>query len=466
MTTTSSTTRASSASTQHAPIRSDAVELARLLPSVSLFGAFYSALRPSRILFAFALLLVLVVAGRLWDGVTPTAYGPGGLLAGPPREIQLVEAQESARSLVIPVLRESDRARAATLSLDDLAVLLRENAEANPAQFDAARYAKIAGTIDAARPRASFEALHEAVRESVISAVSALARADGRGAFDATRQLVVVVPTTSWECAPWFTAYFGCCFIIVLMGCGGVLSRLNAGDLSDRQWTVSQARAFIRPRLWAICGAPLFAISFAALLWVPLWLLGVLLNLPVFNVFGALAFGVALVVGGLCALLLTVVCAGLPLMAPAVACDGCDSVESVQRAGAYLFRRPLHLGWYALLSFVVIGAGTLLADFVAASSWSIAIGAFRQASSSGALDAVGSYRFLESFHGSPAVILGATDRATAGILEIWQTLLSLLVGATALSLTIACATRAYLLVRLHSDGQELSDLWVDEDLHL
>ncbi|MSR70297.1 MAG: hypothetical protein EXS17_08145 [Phycisphaerales bacterium] len=447
--------------------RVDSVDISNVFPCVTLLSAIHAGLRPSRLLFAFALLLALVAAGRLWDGLSPSTYGPAGLLAGTARESQLVDSQDSARSLVIPALRSDQRAQAATASLDQLAVLLQESAAStSPDRIDAARYAKLAGTIDAARPRQSFEALDEAVRTSFFAALRAVSRADWAGALDATRQLVIEIPTTSWRSAPWFSAYFALCAVILFIGCAGVLCRVNAGDLSARRWTIRQARAFIRPRLSALCGAPLFALSFAAILWIPIWLIGLFLNVQFFNILGGILFGLALVLSALCAVLLTVLVLGLPLLGPAVACDGCDAVESVQRTGAYIFKRPLHLVAYAILSCFVIAAGGLTADYVAVAAWNVAIGAFDSASGDVALAAQGSMRFLEPFQSGPATLFGMSELVTASLLEMWRTILSLLIGATTLSVSIACATRSYLLIRMQCDGQEVSDLWVDNDIKI
>lgn len=444
--------------------RVDSVDLASVLPSVTLFGSFHAALRPARILFAFVLVLALVAAGRLWDGFAPSTYDPAGLFAGALRESQLVDAQDSARSLVIPALRADQRAQAATASLDDLALLLRESAEGSaPNHIDPARYTKLAGTIDAARPRASFEALDEAVRTTFFAAIRALFRADTSAAISSAQQLFVETPAISWRCAPWFTAYFALCAAVLFLGCGGVLCRVNAGDLSGRQWSIRQARAFTRPRLPSLVGAPIFAIAFAAILWIPVWLIGLLLHLPLLNVFGGLLFGPALIFSALSSVLLTVIWIGLPLIAPAVACDGCDAIESVQRVGAYIFKRPLHLIWYATLSLLIIAAGGFIADWIAVAAWNIAIGAFGSASAEPALAAQRSMRFLEPVGSSPALLLGLTEAGTASLVEVWRTILSLLVGAATVSIAIACATRSYLLVRMQSDGQEVSDLWVDND---
>ncbi len=445
--------------------RVDSVDLANVLPSVTLFGSFHAALRPARLLFACVLLLALVATGRLWDGLSPATYDPAGLFAGALRESQLVDAQESARSLVLPALSPDQRARASTASLDDLALLLRARAATTlPGHIDAATFYKLAGTIEAARPRASFEALDEAVRTAFFSALRALCRADGSTAVAALEQLIVEIPTTSWRCAPWFTAYFSLSAVVLILGCGGVLCRLNAGDLSRREWTLRQARAFIRPRLSSLVGAPIFALVLALLLWIPVWVVGLLLSLPFFNILGGLLFGPALVFSALSSVLLTVLWIGLPLIAPAVACDGCDAVESVQRAGAYIFKRPLHLLWYATLSFLIIAAGGLVADAVSIGAWSVAISAFGGAHAEPALAAQGSLRFLEPFGGAHAAVLGTTDALTASLLEVWRTILSLLVGAATVSIAIACATRSYLLVRMQCDGQEVSDLWIDTDL--
>ena len=94
--------------------------------------------------------------------------------------------------------------------------------------------------------------------------------------------------------------------------------------------------------------------------------------------------------------------------------------------------------------------------------WSFAIGAYESANGEAALSAVGNLRFLEPYQSAPPALLGFTQSITASLIDVWRTILCLLIGACALSIGFSCATRSYLLVRLNSDGQDVCDLWEDQ----
>lgn len=427
-----------------------------------IFGAVPAGLRPTRIALAFFLLLTVVAAGRVWDGFSPPSSSPDGLFAGPLREKQLVDAQDSVRALVIPELLAEQRTKARTASLDELETLLGEAIHSNTTTpMEPARYSTLMRMIDAARPRSSFEAMNEAVRASFYVLIGSVARADLVSAINAAKSLAIGVPVESWASAPCFTLFFAVICILVFGWGSGVLCRLSAGDLSARGWSIDQANDFIRPRVSTLIFAPMFAVTLGFVLWIPAWLMGILVNVPILDLVGGALFGIALLFAALSALVLVVLLIGLPLIAPAVACDGCDAVESIQRAGAYIVSRPLHLLWYAIISLVVIALGTLVADFAATIMWSFAIGAYASASGESAVSAVGNLRFLEPCQVSPPTLLGFTQSITASLIDMWRTILCLLIGACALSIGFSCATRSYLLVRSDSDGQDVCDLWED-----
>ena len=443
--------------------RVDSIDWPSILPFLKIFGAVFTGLRPTRIALTFVLLLTAVAAGRVWDGVAPPSSSPEGLLAGPIREKQLSDAQEAVRSVVIPVLLQEQRANAQTASLDELEVLLADAIRVNTTNpMEPSRYSSLMRMIDAARPRPSFESLNEAVRTSFYALIASVARADIPMAIGAGKALFVGVPVQSWASAPCFTVFFIVVCILTFGWGSGVLCRMSAGDMSMRGWSFNQASDFIRPRISTLIFAPMFALILGFVLWIPAWLIGLLGNIPFLDIVGGALFGIALISAALSAIVIVVLLIGLPLIAPAVACDGCDAVESIQRTGAYIFARPLHLLCYGFISLVVIALGTLVADFAATIMWSFAIGAYESASGESALSAVGNLRFLEPYQSAPPALFGFTQSITASLIDMWRMILCLLIGSCALSIGFSCATRTYLLVRLRSDGQDVCDLWEDQ----
>ncbi|MSR45302.1 MAG: hypothetical protein EXS15_08130 [Phycisphaerales bacterium] len=442
--------------------RVDSVDFASVFPSLRLFGGGSAALRPARVALAFALLLTIVACGRLWDGFAPATSPPDGLFAGALREKQLIEAVETVRSVVVAELPAELRVQARAASLDELEGLLRRAAtQSVSTPVNGSRYATLASLIEAAKPRPSFDALNEAVRQSFYGVLRGIIQCSPSVALAHMHDLVIGVPIASWRAAPWFTVFFVLVICVVGGWGGGVLCRLNAGDLSSRAWSFAHANAFIRPRLSSLVCAPIFGVTLALALWIPSWLMGVLFNVPLLDIAGGALFGIALFLSALCALVCAVVVIGAPLLAPAVACDGCDAVESIQRAGAYICARPLHLLWCFVLSTIVIALTSIVADVMATAMWVVATDAYDSASGASALESFGSVRFLEPYQSAPPLLLSTTQSISAALMDIWRTILFLLVGACALSVALACATRTYLLVRSATDGHDLTDLWED-----
>ena len=66
--------------------RVDSIDWPSVLPFLKIFGAVSTGLRPTRIALTFVLLLTVVAAGRVWDGLAPPSSSPEGLFAGPIRE--------------------------------------------------------------------------------------------------------------------------------------------------------------------------------------------------------------------------------------------------------------------------------------------------------------------------------------------------------------------------------------------
>ncbi|NBX36531.1 MAG: hypothetical protein EBR10_04810 [Planctomycetes bacterium] len=438
------------------------VDWLAIVPSLRILGAVPAGLRPVRLVLAFVLLLTVVAAGRVWDGFAQPTAPPEGLLAGPMREAALVSDLEAVRSVIVPELPAAMRAAAATATLEELAEMLVDAQGALGADAGgAARFASQMSMIAAARPRLPFEALHEAVRGETYRTAAAVLQFKVGDAVRGLRALAVDIPAASWSAAPAFSSFFVLVCVVVFGWGGGLLCRLSAGDLASHAWTLTDAGSFIRPRVTSLIFAPIFAAVLVGTLLLPSLLFGWLASVPLVNIVAAALMPLAL----LCAMLAAVVAAaaliGAVLLAPAVACDGCDAVESIQRAGAYILARPLHLLWSAVLSAVAMSLGLLAVDFVVAFSWGASMASMQAGGAAELARGAGAMRFLEPLTEGPSVSHGFTDGIAAALIDIWRTVLGVAIGATVLSVGFACATRTYALLRASADGQEWSDMWID-----
>jgi hypothetical protein len=438
------------------------VDWLAILPSLRIFGAVPAGLRPARLALAFVLLLTIVASGRLWDGFAQPTAPPAGLLSGPMREGALVSDLEAVRSVIVPELPAAMRTAAATASLEELEEMLVDAQDVRSTEAGgAARFASQMSMIAAARPRLPFEALHEAVRTETYRTAAAVLQFQFGEAVRGLRALAVDIPAASWYAAPAFTFFFALICVTVLGWGGGLLCRMSAGDLAGHSWTVADAGGFIRPRVTSLICAPIFAGVLVGVLLLPSLLIGWLTSVPFINMIAAILMPIGLVCAMLSAVVAAAALIGAVLLAPAVACDGCDAVESIQRAGAYILARPLHLVWSALLSAVALALALLAADFIVTWSWGAVMASMDVGGAVDVARGAGTMRLLEPFREGPSVVLGFSDGVTASFIEIWRTVLGVAIGAVTLSVGFACATRAYVLLRASADGQEWSDMWID-----
>ena len=438
------------------------VDWPAVLPSMRIFGSVPAGFRPARLALAFVLLLTVVAAGRVWDGFAQPTAPPAGLLAGSMREGALVSDLEAVRSVIVPELPAAMRAAASTATLEELEEMLVAAQDVRSTEAGgAARFASQMSMIAAARPRLPFEALHEAVRTETYRTAAAVLQFQFGEAVRGLHALAVEIPMASWNAAPAFTCFFALICVTVLGWGGGLLCRMSAGDLAGHAWTVGDAGAFIRPRVTSLICAPIFAVVLVGVLLLPSLLIGWLTSVPLINMIAAILMPIALVCAMLSAVVAAAALIGAVLLAPAVACDGCDAVESIQRAGAYILARPLHLVWSALLSAVALALALLASDFIVVWSWGAVTASMSVGGSVDLARGAGTMRLLEPFRDGPALVLGFSDGVAASFIDIWRTVLGVAIGAVMLSVGFACATRTYVLLRASADGQEWSDMWMD-----
>jgi hypothetical protein len=161
---------------------------------------------------------------------------------------------------------------------------------------------------------------------------------------------------------------------------------------------------------------------------------------------GALLYPVILLAGLLGAILVALTIVGAPLMAPAIACEGGDAIEGIQRAYAYVPSRPLRYALYL---------GVLTATGWVAVTLAMALG-------------IGITRFNAAAIGwlagdAPSVIADPAARSegfTHYVLRLWVSLPTMLATAYAMSVVFTGLTIVYLLLRRVVDGQNLSDIWM------
>jgi hypothetical protein len=152
------------------------------------------------------------------------------------------------------------------------------------------------------------------------------------------------------------------------------------------------------------------------------------------------------------AILVVGVVAGWPLMVACVGVERGDSFQAISTAFSYLYQRPLHYGFYALVALVVaipsLAVAGLFADATAAlAMWATSFG-------------MGHDRTVAVLGGLPGAPPAAAWGAAA--IAFWNRGLETLLSSFGWGYFWAIATAAYLLLRRDVDGTELDEVVLDE----
>jgi hypothetical protein len=209
-------------------------------------------------------------------------------------------------------------------------------------------------------------------------------------------------------------------------------------------------------RKWlASFNSVLFVLFGIVALSVPGCLLGVLMRTEWGLAVAGAVWPLVLAGAVVLAILAVGVVAGWPLMVAAVGVERGDSFQAISTAFSYLYQRPLHYAFYALVALAV-----LLPSLAAA-------GVFADATSTLALWAAS---FGMGHDRTVAVIDGIRAAGADGsvvpwgirALGFWTSGLESLLGSFGWGYFWAIATAAYVLLRRDVDGTELDEVVLDE----
>jgi hypothetical protein len=288
--------------------------------------------------------------------------------------------------------------------------------------------------------------------EAITSGVVAIRPADvGKGLVE----LVVGTPAALVREYPASTWAVLLPALIVLSIGGGTIARLAALDfVRHPTMTWPGALGFGIRRGAGFASAMLAPSILGALLIGSLALAGFLLwSVPLLQVVAAVAFPLMLVVGLITVILAVGQVLGVAMFVPALACEGTDWIDAVQRVYAYIIARPVRVLMCGLIVLaqliVIISVAQWLAD--------VTVSTTLQAT---AAIAPAPYEWLNdpTRSGPPGNASGSL-KATLSILAFWSKLPGLIVAGLGISLFFSAGTICYLLLRQACDGQDPRELW-------
>ena len=262
---------------------------------------------------------------------------------------------------------------------------------------------------------------------------------DARGFDLGLSKLACLVLCGLWSLGIW--AFFG-----------GAITRIVAVGLASGEgvgW--GAAIRFAGSKWLAYFAAPLFPLIGILLVVVPVCLLGLLVRLDIGLLLASLVWPLLLIGGFVITLLLLGLIFGWPLMWGTISAEGTDSFDALSRSYAYVYQRPLHLLFYAVVAAAFGWLGWLLvsnfvAAIVASTYWAVSWGA-------------GADR-VAAVNDQTLTGIGS---AGVAVISFWVSCLKLLAVGFIYSYFWTASTSIYFLLRRNVDATELDEVFLDED---
>ncbi|MEX0877038.1 MAG: hypothetical protein WD114_06225 [Phycisphaerales bacterium] len=248
---------------------------------------------------------------------------------------------------------------------------------------------------------------------------------------------------------PLIAVVVGIPLIAILAIAGGAISRSAAiefahGRFASREdtlgFTLRRARQFV--------GAVIGPVIFCALLFLLIAVGGLLLSVPVLDLLGSILYLFGLALGILATVVLMLHVLALPLIVPALAVEGTDGFDAIQRSYAYVIGRPLRYLLYALILLLLGTIAAAVFAMVARISIDMTDAAalmFTNDAAERALSGEGE--------------MGATKAYAYRIVEIWRTIVELIAAGYIISIFFTSSTLLYLVIRRVCDGQDINEVW-------
>jgi len=414
-------------------VRMDEIHWPGVLPWLCLFRSFRGAIRPSRLLPALVLVMLLYVISMAIDGISGAKVMSQQIgfaeTAAPPAEVAGVSGEtgvlEATRQFTLGAFgRLASAAASLNFGFDEL---IRPT-PSGPGQGD-----------------------------TVVSAL---------------RDLFIVLPKWFVREHPWLLIVSVVVSLVLWSVFGGVIARQAAleaaGPGADgRDGSDCGATCFALSRFGRFFFTPLLPLIFVGILAALLMAGGfILFNLPVLDILGGLLFFGALLLGLALVMLLLLTAAGWPMLYPAIAVDDADVFDAVSRALGYVLGRPWRWLFYSVVA-VVYGAitylfvGVVLFLTVAAAQYFIDAGVIADVNGVDRFDLIlPKPAPARLTHDLASADLNWSGKTAAAIVWFWVTLARGLLLAYAISFFITASTWVYLLLRRAQDGNELDDVYL------
>ena len=260
---------------------------------------------------------------------------------------------------------------------------------------------------------------------------------------------------------PWYALLFivGCLLIWSLFG--GAICRIAAVQFArDEKIGLGDSLSFVKQRyVGGFLLAPLLPVFIVLLVSLMLAVGGLFLRIPwLGDVVGSLLFVFAILGGAVIAFVVLGALVGGSLFWPTVAAEGSESLDAVSRSFNYIFAKPWHTVFYALVAFVygslcflfvkLIAYMTLAATHCSVGLWCDKLDRLWTMPSFGELLAVSEQ-------------VSGIEHVSRWVIVFWVFLVVVAVWAFLASFWLSASTVIWFLLRKENDAVDLEDVYLD-----
>ncbi len=241
-----------------------------------------------------------------------------------------------------------------------------------------------------------------------------------------------------WSLATW--AFFG-----------AAITRIAVVQLAaEERVGLAASLRFACSKWLSFFAAPLFPMGGVVLAGIPVFILGLLMRAEVGLLLSAVVWPLAIVAALFMAVLLLGLIFGWPLMWGTVSAEGTDTFDALSRSYAYVFQRPLHYLFYAVVASIIGYLGWLLVSNFAAGV--VFLSYYVAGWGAGGIELA-----------PGAEGLGSLGYAGAVLIRVWTGCVKILAVGYLYSYFWTATAAIYLLLRRNVDATELDEVYLDED---
>ncbi|MCE7973547.1 MAG: hypothetical protein DYG92_04365 [Leptolyngbya sp. PLA1] len=273
--------------------------------------------------------------------------------------------------------------------------------------------------------------------------------------MDGVVNLLARTPAAVAERFPWSIAAITLPILLFWGVLGAAISRSAAREVSLRDrgpWTADLAFGLSKWHSAALIKlGPILAFGAC---WGLVACLGWLLSFQVVQIGVGVLYPIGLILSLACVVVGLCLLGSVHMLIPAVACEGTDAIDALQRCVAYALAKPLKLITYGAILIAQAVVLTIVLHWIVEGAISACVHA-----ATAWVAEPGAEAFRSAAAGKGPAPEAWSPRTASALVGFWSSLLRLGVGAFLVSFWFCGGTVQFLLMRRVCDGQDVEELW-------